>query len=258
MAAPIPFNKLYFFGSETRYIVQAVCSGRTSGDGMFAERVYRYFEHEQGFQKVLLIIASCTYALEMAVLLLVIEPGDEAVMTSFKFVSATNAFVLRGAHIVLADSTALNPNLDASTLEDLVMPCMRAIVPVHYAGITCEITIILAVANRYGQAVVGDEVHAINRYHREQPLGTLGIFSFHETKNLILGDSGLLTINELRLGERVEIIWKTGLTRSAFYQLEVDKYGWVNVSSSLLLLSAAYLWAQIERLADIQDQRRAI
>ena len=262
MHTPIPFNKPYFSGKETRYIEQAVRSGKISGDGMFTERVHRYLEQEQGFQKVLLT-TSCTDALEMAALLLAIEPGDEVIMPSFTFVSAANAFVLRGAHIVFADSAALNPNLDASTLENLVTPRTRAIVPMHYAGIACEMTTILAVADRHGLAVVEDAAHAIDSYYRGQllgTLGTLGAFSFHETKNIISGEGGMLAINEPRLWARAEIIREKGTTRSAFYRGEVDKYGWVDVGSSFLPsdIIAAYLWAQIECLADIQGQRRAI
>ena len=262
MHTPIPFNKPYFSGNETRYIEQAVRSGKISGDGMFTGRIHRFFEQECGFQKVLLT-TSCTDALEMAALLLAIKPGDEVIMPSFTFVSAANAFVLRGAHIVFADSTALNPNLDASTLESLVTSRTRAIVPVHYAGIACDLTTILAVADRHGLAVVEDAAHAIDSYYRGHPLGTLGTlgaFSFHETKNIISGEGGMLAINEVHLGARAEIIREKGTTRSAFYRGEVDKYGWVDVGSSFLPsdIIAAYLWAQIEHLADIQGQRRAI
>lgn len=262
MHIPIPFNKPYFSGDETRYIEQAVRSGKISGDGMFTERVHRFFEQQRGFQKVLLT-TSCTDALEMAALLLAIEPGDEVIMPSFTFVSAANAFILRGAHIVFADSTALNPNLDTSTLETLVTPRTRAIVPVHYAGIACEMTTILAVADRYGLAVVEDAAHAIDSYYQGQPLGTLGMlgaFSFHETKNIVSGEGGMLAINDTRLGMRAEIVREKGTTRSAFYRGEIDKYGWIDVGSSFLPsdIIAAYLWAQIEHLADIQGQRRAI
>ena len=262
MSVPIPFNKPYFSGAETRYIEQAVRSGKISGDGMFTKRVHAFFEQELGFPKVLLT-TSCTDALEMAALLLNIGPGDEVIMPSFTFVSAANAFVLRGAHVVFADSMALNPNLDPSTLEDLVTARTRAIVPVHYAGIACEMTTILAVAKQYGLAVVEDAAHAIDSYYQGQPLGTLGTlgaFSFHETKNIISGEGGMLAINEARLGDRAEVIREKGTSRSAFYRGEIDKYGWVDVGSSFLPsdIIAAYLWAQIEHLANIQSQRRAI
>ena len=258
----IPFNKPYFSGQETRYIEQAVRSGKISGDGMFTHRVHQFFEQELGFRQVLLT-TSCTDALEMAALLLNIHPGDEVIMPSFTFVSAANAFVLRGARVVFADSTALNPNIDATSLASLVTPRTRAIVPVHYAGIACDMDTLLTVANAHGLAVVEDAAHAIDSYHRGRPLGSLGAlaaFSFHETKNIISGEGGLLALNDAQYGPRAEVIREKGTTRSAFFRGEVDKYGWVDVGSSFLPsdIIAAYLWAQIENLADIQRQRQAI
>ena len=258
----IPFNKPYFSGNETRYIEQAVRSGKISGDGLFTQRVHAFFEQQMGFQKVLLT-TSCTDALEMAALLLNIRPGDEVIMPSFTFVSAANAFVLRGAHVVFADSTALNPNVDAAALESLVTPRTRAIVPVHYAGIACDMDTILDVAHRHGLAVVEDAAHAIDSYHRGRALGSLGAlaaFSFHETKNIISGEGGMLAINDAQFGARAEVIREKGTTRTAFYRGEIDKYGWVDLGSSFLPsdIIAAYLWAQMENLADIQRQRRAI
>lgn len=262
MHSAIPFNKPYFSGNETRYIEQAVRSGKISGDGLFTQRVHQFFEQQLGFQRVLLT-TSCTDALEMAALLLNIEPGDEVLMPSFTFVSAANAFVLRGAKVVFADSTALNPNIDAAALESLVTPRTRAIVPVHYAGIACDMDAIQAVADRYGLVVVEDAAHAIDSYHRGRVLGSLGAlaaFSFHETKNIISGEGGMLAVNDARYGPRAEVIREKGTTRTAFYRGEVDKYGWVDVGSSFLPsdIIAAYLWAQLENLADIQRQRRAI
>ena len=258
----IPFNKPYFSGNETRYIEQAVRSGKISGDGLFTQRVHQFFEQQLGFQKVLLT-TSCTDALEMAALLLNIQPGDEVIMPSFTFVSAANAFVLRGAKIVFADSTALNPNIDTNALESLVTPRTRAIVPVHYAGIACDMDAIQAVADRHGLVIVEDAAHAIDSYHCGRALGSLGAlaaFSFHETKNIISGEGGMLAINDARFGPRAEVIREKGTTRTAFYRGEVDKYGWVDVGSSFLPsdIIAAYLWAQLENLADIQHQRRAI
>jgi len=262
MPSAIPFNKPYFSGHETRYIEQAVRSGKISGDGLFTQRVHGFFEQQMGFKKVLLT-TSCTDALEMAALLLNIRPGDEVLMPSFTFVSAANAFVLRGAKVVFADSTALNPNIDAAALESLVTPRTRAIVPVHYAGIACDMDTIQTVASRHGLAVVEDAAHAIDSYHRGRALGSLGTlaaFSFHETKNIISGEGGMLAINDLNYGQRAEVIREKGTTRTAFYRGEVDKYGWVDVGSSFLPsdIIAAYLWAQLENLADIQRQRRAI
>ena len=262
MHPDIPFNKPYFSGNETRYIEQAVRSGKISGDGLFTQRVHQYFEQQMGFRKVLLT-TSCTDALEMAALLLNISPGDEVIMPSFTFVSTANAFVLRGARIVFADSTALNPNLDVAALESLVTPRTRVIVPVHYAGIACDMAPLQAVADRHGLAVVEDAAHAVDSYYRGRylgSLGTLGAFSFHETKNIISGEGGMLAINNDQLTSRAEVIREKGTTRSAFHRGEVDKYGWVDLGSSFLPsdIIAAYLWAQLENLADIQQQRRAI
>jgi dTDP-4-amino-4,6-dideoxygalactose transaminase len=262
MHPDIPFNKPYFSGNETRYIEQAVRSGKISGDGLFTQRVHQYFEQQMGFRKVLLT-TSCTDALEMAALLLNISPGDEVIMPSFTFVSTANAFVLRGARIVFADSTALNPNLDTASLESLITPRTRVIVPVHYAGIACDMAPLQAVADRHGLAVVEDAAHAIDSYYRGQllgSLGTLGAFSFHETKNIISGEGGMLAINDDRFAPRAEVIREKGTTRSAFHRGEIDKYGWVDLGSSFLPsdIIAAYLWAQLENLADIQQQRRAI
>lgn len=258
----IPFNKPYFSGLETRYIEEAVRSGKISGDGLFTKRVHRFFEQQLGFRQVLLT-TSCTDALEMAALLLRIQPGDEVIVPSFTFVSTANAFVLRGATIVFADSTALNPNLDAASLESLITPRTRAIVTVHYAGIACDMATVLAVADRHGVAVVEDAAHAIDSTYCGRPLGTLGAlgaFSFHETKNIIAGEGGMLAVNDAQLGPRAEVIREKGTTRSAFHRGEVDKYGWVDVGSSFLPsdIIAAYLWAQLENLADIQQRRRAI
>lgn len=262
MPALIPFNKPYFSGSETRYIEQAVRSGKISGDGLFTQRVHQFFEQQLGFSKVLLT-TSCTDALEMAALLLNIQPGDEVIMPSFTFVSAANAFVLRGAKVVFADSTGLNPNLDVASLEEFITPRTRAIVPVHYAGIACDMDPLLAVAARHGLAVVEDAAHAIDSYYRGRALGNLGTlaaFSFHETKNIISGEGGMLAINDAQFVARAEIIREKGTTRTAFYRGEIDKYGWVDLGSSFLPsdIIAAYLWAQLENLADIQRQRRAI
>ena len=258
----IPFNKPYFSGNETRYIEQAVRSGKIAGDGMFTQRVHRFFEQQRGFHKVLLT-TSCTDALEMAALLLNIQAGDEVLMPSFTFVSAANAFVLRGARIVFVDSTGLNPNLDAAALAALVTPRTRAIVLVHYAGIACDMDAVMAVAAQYQLVVVEDAAHAIDSYHRGRTLGSLGAlaaFSFHETKNIISGEGGMLAINDAQFGSRAEVIREKGTTRTAFYRGEVDKYGWVDIGSSFLPsdIIAAYLWAQLENLAAIQQRRRTI
>ena len=262
MHPTIPFNKPFFSGQEIRYIEQAVCSGKISGDGLFAQRVHKFFEQQLGFQKVLLT-TSCTDALERAALLLNIQPGDEVIIPSFTFVSAANAFVLRGAKIVFADSTGLNPNIDTDAIESLVTPRTRAIVPVHYADIACDMDAIQAVADRHGLVVMEDAARAIDSYHRGRALGSLAAlaaFSIHETKNIISGEGGMLATNDARFGPWAEVIREKGTTRTAFYRGEVDKYGWVDVGSSFLPsdIITAYLWAQLENLADIQHQRRAI
>lgn len=262
MPSPIPFNKPYFSGHETRYIEQAVRSGKISGDGLFTKQVHAFFEQQLGFRQALLT-TSCTDALEMAALLLNIQPGDEVLMPAFTFVSAANAFVLRGARVVFVDSTALNPNLDAEALAALVTPRTRAIVPVHYAGIACDMDTVLAVARRHNLAVVEDTAHAIDSYYHGQRLGSLGqmgTFSFHETKNIISGEGGLLAINDPIYSPRAEIIREKGTSRAAFFRGEVAKYSWVDIGSSFLPsdIIAAYLWAQLENLTSIQARRRAI
>jgi dTDP-4-amino-4,6-dideoxygalactose transaminase len=199
----------------------------------------------------------------MAALLLDIKPGDEVIMPSYTFVSTPNAFVLRGAHIVFADSTAENPNLDPAQLESLITPRTRAIVPVHYAGIACDMDPIMEIANRHNLFVVEDAAQAIDSYYKGRPLGTIGhlaAFSFHETKNIISGEGGMLAINDEQFAARAEIIREKGTNRSSFFRGEVDKYGWVDYGSSFLPsdIIAAFLWAQLENLRDIQTKRVAI
>lgn len=262
MLPAIPFNKPYLSGPETRYIEEGVRSGKISGDGLFTKRCHQFFEQQLGFSKVLLT-TSCTDALEMAALLLNLQPGDEVIVPSYTFVSTPNAFVLRGAKIVFADSTAQNPNIDAASLESLITPRTRAIVPVHYAGIACDMDAIQAVADRHGLVVVEDAAQAIDSFYKGKPLGTIGAlaaFSFHETKNIIAGEGGLLAINDLQYAQRAEIIREKGTNRSAFFRGEADKYGWVDVGSSFLPsdIIAAFLWAQLEHLTDIQARRKAI
>jgi dTDP-4-amino-4,6-dideoxygalactose transaminase len=262
MLPPIPFNKPYLAGPETRYIEEAVRSGKISGDGMFTKRCHAFFEQRLGAAKVLLT-TSCTDALEMAAILLNLQPGDEVIVPAYTFVSTANAFVLRGAKIVFVDSTAKNPNLDAAALESLVTPRTRAIVAVHYAGIACDMAAIQAVADRHGLAVVEDAAQAIDSYYRGQPLGTFGAlaaFSFHETKNISSGEGGMLVINNPQHTQRAEIIREKGTNRSSFFRGEVDKYSWVDIGSSFLPsdIIAAFLWAQLEHLEDIQARRKAI
>ena len=258
----IPFNKPYLSGPEARYIEEAVRSGKISGDGLFTKRCHQFFEQHLEFQKVLLT-NSCTAALEMAALLLNIQPGDEVIVPAFTFVSTANAFVLRGAKIVFADSTAENPNLDVASLKNLITARTRAIVPVHYAGIACDMDAVLAVAARHGLVVVEDAAQAIASFYKGRPLGTIGAlatFSFHETKNIIAGEGGMLVINDLQYEMRAEILREKGTNRTAFCRGEVDKYTWLDVGSSFLPsdIVAAFLFAQLEHLTTIQGRRQAI
>ncbi|GAB3292342.1 dTDP-4-amino-4,6-dideoxygalactose transaminase [Hymenobacter tenuis] len=262
MQYTIPFNKPYFSGNETRYIEEAVRSGKISGDGMFTKRVHTFYEQQLGFEKVLLT-TSCTDALEIAALLLNIQPGDEVIMPSYTFVSTANAFVLRGARIVFADSTSYSPHLDVAALESLVTPRTRAIVPVHYAGLACDMDAIQTVADAHGLVVVEDAAQAIAGFYKGRALGSLGAlaaFSFHETKNIISGEGGMLAVNDLQYARQAEIIREKGTNRSSFFRGEVAKYNWVAAGSSFLPsdIIAAYLWAQLENLDDIQQRRVAI
>lgn len=258
----IPFNKPFFTGKETLYIEEAVKSMKISGDGMFTKRCHTYFEQTYNFKKCLLT-TSCTDALEMAAILLDIQEGDEVIIPSYTFVSTANAFVLRGAKIIFADSLHSNPNIDTSILESLITKRTKAIVPVHYAGIACDMDEIMAVAEKHNLFVVEDAAQAIDSYCKDKPLGSIGhlaAFSFHETKNVISGEGGMLVINDERFIERAEIIREKGTNRSKFFRGEVDKYGWVDVGSSFLPsdIIAAFLYAQLENKDEIQNKRKQI
>lgn len=258
----IPFNKPYLTGKESHYIYQAVLSGKISGDGIFTKRVHEFFEKKYGFKKCLLT-TSCTDALELAAILLDIKEGDEVIMPSYTFVSTANAFVLRGAKIVFADSYFNNPNIDVTQIEALITSKTKAIVPVHYAGVACDMDSILALAKKYDLFVVEDAAQAIDSYYQGKPLGSLGhlaAFSFHETKNIISGEGGMLVINDERFIKRAEIIREKGTNRSAFFRGEVDKYGWVDVGSSFLPsdIIAAFLYAQLENIDEIQAKRKVL
>lgn len=258
----IPFNKPYLTGNETKYIEQAVASGKISGDGMFTKKCNEFLENKFGFKKVLLT-TSCTDALEMAAILIDIQPGDEVIMPSYTFVSTANAFVLRGAKIVFADSNSNEPNLDASTIEALITSKTKAIVPVHYAGISCDMDAIMSIANKHNVYVIEDAAQAIDSYHNGKALGSIGhmaAFSFHETKNIISGEGGMLVINDDQFAKRAEIIREKGTNRSAFFRGEVDKYGWVEAGSSFLPsdIIAAFLYAQLENIDQIQSKRKQL
>ncbi|MBX2905396.1 MAG: dTDP-4-amino-4,6-dideoxygalactose transaminase [Taibaiella sp.] len=264
---PIAFNKPYLTGKEGHYIYQAVMSGKISGDGIFTKQCHEFFETQFGFRKCLLT-TSCTDALEMAALLIDIKPGDEVIMPSFTFVSTANAFVLRGAKIVFCDSRADHPGMDEDLIEPLITERTRAIVPVHYAGVACDMDKIMALAKKYDLFVIEDAAQAIDSYYTgadgvKRPLGSIGhmaAFSFHETKNIMSGEGGMLVVNDERFVERAEIIREKGTNRSKFFRGEIDKYGWVDVGSSFLPsdIIAAFLFAQLENLEDIQNKRRQI
>lgn len=261
----IPFNKPYLTGKETDYITDAVVSGKISGNGKYTQKCQQFFEEKFGFKKTLLT-TSCTDALEMAAILINLKEGDEVIMPSYTFVSTSNAFVLRGAKIVFADSLPNHPNMDCSTIEALITPKTKAIVPVHYAGVACDMDVIMELAKKHNLFVVEDAAQAIDSYYTgkdgvKKALGSIGhlaAFSFHETKNIISGEGGMLAINDEIFIERAEIIWEKGTNRSAFFRGEVDKYGWVDIGSSFLPseIIAAFLWAQLENLKDIQKIRR--
>lgn len=260
----IPFNKPHLTGKETHYIYDAVHSGQLSGNGKYTRKCQGLMEQQFGFGKCLLT-TSCTDALEMAAILLNIQEGDEVIMPSYTFVSTANAFVLRGAKIVFADSKPNHPGMDESKIEALITSKTKAIVPVHYAGEASEMDVIMDVAKKHNLFVVEDAAQAIDSYYTgrdgvKRALGTIGhlaAFSFHETKNIISGEGGMLAINDSQFEDRAEIIWEKGTNRSAFFKGEVDKYGWVDVGSSFLPseLVAAFLFAQLESLEKIQSRR---
>lgn len=258
----IPFNKPYLTGKEAHYIYQAVSTGKISGNGMFTKKCQQFFEEKYGFKKVLLT-TSCTDALEMCAILCDLKPGDEVIVPSYTFVSSALAFVREGAKIVFADSMPDNPNIDAEKIEGLITSKTRVIVVVHYAGIACDMDKIMTVAKQYNIIVVEDAAQAIDSYYKGRPLGTIGhlsAFSFHETKNIIAGEGGLLGINDDRFLRRAEIIWEKGTNRSEFFRGEVNKYGWCDTGSSFLPseVISAFLWAQLESLETIQEKRKLL
>lgn len=262
MDIKIPFNKPFLTGKEAHYLYQAVYSGKISGNGVFTKKCQHFFEQKYDFKKCLLT-TSCTDALEMAAILINTQPGDEIIMPSYTFVSTSNAFVLRGATIKFCDSRPDNPNMDEDLIEELITPNTKAIVPVHYAGTACNMGKIMELAEKYNLYVIEDAAQAIESYFKDQPLGGighLGAFSFHETKNIIAGEGGLLTVNREEFKGRSEIIWEKGTNRAAFFRGEVDKYGWVDIGSSFLPseVIAAFLFAQLENLEQIQKRRKNI
>jgi len=258
----IPFNRPYMTGRELAYIAQAHANGHLSGDGPFTKRCNAWLEQTTGAMRALLT-HSCTAALEMAALLLDLEPGDEVIMPSFTFVSTANAFVLRGAVPVFVDIRADTLNIDENLIEAAITPRTRAICVVHYAGVGCEMDAIEAIAARHGLTIVEDAAQGILATYRGRPLGAiggLGALSFHETKNLISGEGGALLVNDARFAERAEIIREKGTNRSQFFRGQVDKYTWVDVGSSYLPseILAAFLAAQIEEADTINARRLAL
>ena len=258
----IPFNRPGLAGNELRYIQESVDSGRISGDGVFTEKCRRLLEELLGARQVLLT-TSCTTALELAALLLDLGPGDEVIMPAFTFVSTANAVVLRGARPVFADIRPDTLNLDERLLPAIVTPRTRAILPVHYAGVGCEMDAILTAARQHGLEVIEDNAHGLFGAYRGRPLGSLGGLaaqSFHETKNISCGEGGALVINDERYAERAEILREKGTNRSRMFRGLVDKYTWVDVGSSALPsdILAAFLYAQLEARDSIQAKRRRI
>ncbi len=258
----IPFNRSAVIGRELDYIAEAMRLGQVAGDRAFSKRCQALLEQALGVPRAM-VTTSCTHALEMAALLLDIQAGDEVIVPAFTFVSTANAFALRGARIVFADSRADTLNLDETRIEALITPRTRAIVPVHYAGVGCEMDAILAAAGRHGVAVVEDNAHGLFGKYRDRWLGTFGVMatqSFHETKNITCGEGGALLLNDPRLVERSEIIREKGTDRSRFFRGQVDKYTWVDIGSSYVMsdVLAAFLFGQIEQWQAIQARRQAI
>lgn len=255
----IPFNKPYMTGKELWYILQAHASGHLAGDGQFTGKCSNWLERRIGCQKALLT-HSCTAALEMAAILADVQPGDEVIMPSYTFVSTANAFVLRGATPVFVDIRPDTLNIDETLIEAAITPRTKAIVPVHYAGVSCEMDTIMDIAGRHNLLVIEDAAQGIMSTYEGRPLGSIGhmaALSFHETKNIISGEGGALLINDQRFVERAEIIREKGTNRSQFFRGQVDKYTWVDIGSSYLPgeILAAFLWAQMEEAESITQRR---
>lgn len=258
----IPFNKPYLPLGSFRFMIQGALAGTIAGNGRYTKLCHAFFEKRFGFRRTLMT-TSCSDALEMAALLCRIEPGDEVIMPAFTFMSTANAFLLRRAKVVFADTLPGFPNIDPDGIEPLITPRTRAIVVVHYSGVACDMDKIMELANRYNLMVVEDAAHAIDSFYKEKPLGSIGhfgTFSFHETKNIISGEGGLLIINRDEYLKRAEIIWEKGTNRAAFYRGEIDKYGWVDIGSSFLPSDAvsAFLYSQLRRFDRIQSRRKKI
>lgn len=259
----ISFNKPFLTGKEAHYMYQAVYTGKLSGNGVFTKKCQQFFEEKYIFKKCILT-TSGTDALEMAAILCDVKPGDEVIVPSYTFVSSALAFVRQGAKIVFADSYDNNPNIDADKIEALITDKTKVIVPVHYAGVACDMDKIMDIANRHNLFVVEDAAQAIDSFYKGKPLGGIGhfgCFSFHETKNVTAGgEGGLLCVNDERFIRRAEIIWEKGTNRAEFFRGMVNKYGWVDTGSSFLPseINSAFLYAQLESLEEIQTRRKSI
>lgn len=256
----IPFNKPPYTGNEEQYVRDAMRSGKMSGDGPYTRKCHEWFEQNLGCARALLT-PSCTHALELAAILIDTQPGDEIIMPSYTFVSTANAFVLRGARIVFVDIRPDTLNLDENLIEQAITEKTKAIVPVHYAGVACDMDTIMAVAERHGLYVIEDAAQGMMSTYKGRPLGTIGhlaAYSFHDTKNYTSGgEGGLLIVNKPEFAARAEILREKGTNRSQFFRGMVDKYSWVDMGSSYLLsdLQAAYLWGQLERAGAINQAR---
>ena len=265
----IGFNRPHLTGKEAQYMKLAVINGHLSGNGEFTKKCQAFFQERYRFKKCLLT-TSGTDALEMCAMLCDLKPGDEVIIPSYTFVSTALAFLREGAKVVFADSMKRNPNLDAEAIEALITPRTKVIVPVHYAGVACDMDRIMEIANRHNLLVVEDAAQAIDSFytsnikHQTMPLGSIGhlaAFSFHETKNITAGgEGGLLVVNDERFIRRAEILWEKGTNRAEFFRGAVNKYGWVDMGSSFLPaeINAAFLWAQLENLDEIQNKRKSL
>lgn len=258
----IPFNKPYCSGREQTYINEVCHSASMSGNGPFTKKCQLFFEQKYGFKKCLLT-TSGTDALEMCAMLCDLKPGDEVIIPSYTFVSTALAFLRERAKVVFADSSTTTPNMEAAQIEPLITERTKVIAVVHYAGVACDMDAIMTLAEKHNLIVVEDSAHCIDSYYKNTPLGGighLGAFSFHETKNISSGEGGMLVVNDERFIRRAEIIWEKGTNRAEFFRGMVNKYGWVDMGSSFLPseFNAAYLWAQLEQLDDIQNKRKHI
>ena len=256
----VPFNKPPLTGNEEQYVLESITSSKISGDGPFTQKCHQWFEDKLQCKKALLT-TSCTHALEMTAILIDIQPGDEVIMPSYTFVSTANAFVLRGAKIVFVDIRPDTMNIDEMLIENAITKKTKAIVPVHYAGVACEMDTIMSIAHQYNLCVIEDAAQGMMSTYKGKALGTIGhfgTFSFHETKNYTSGgEGGLLIINDEQFVNQAEVIREKGTNRSQFFRGMVDKYSWVDIGSSYLMndLSAAYLWGQVEKVDEVNQDR---